>query len=299
MKKQVLSLTFSFWVNLVIGQSGYHPFPEKNASWNFSYGNWSITGETYGDYSVMLTGDTIINGQIYHKFNISYVQENTIGICAGLSLVGYRGAIRQDTASRKVYIIPPSSDIEFLLYDFSLQIGDTVKGYLQSLNFGLDIVEAIDSIFVDNTYRTRWKINSCYEIFLVEGMGSTYGLFQPSPGCVADLPYFYMHCFRQNNQVVYTDSSTSCALITSSHSIENISNNLIIYPNPSTGTFTVSNNNGTIREIIISDIMGNFIRQQHADKQRKVTISGLDQGLYFLKITDNGGRTVNKKISCH
>lgn len=299
MKTQTFFLAVSLWTNLVCGQTGYHPFPESNAIWNFSFGNWCITGETYGNYSVFITGDTIINSQTYHKLNIPYVQENTNGICGGLILVGYQGAIRQDTTNKKVYIIPPSNDTEYLLYDFTLQIGDTVKGYLQSFAFGYDTVEAIDSVLIDDTYRTRWKINGCYEIYLVEGMGSTYGLFQPSPGCVADLPYFYLHCFRQNNQVVYTDSSTSCALITSANSIENISNDLIVYPNPSTGTFTVSNNNGTIREIVISDIMGNFIRQQHADKQTKVTISGLDPGLYFLKITDNAGRTVNKKISCH
>lgn len=227
------------------------------------------------------------------------MQENTNGICGGLSLVGYRGVIRQDTTNKKVYIIPPSNDTECLLYDFTLQIGDTVKGYLQSFNFGYDIVEAIDSILIDNTYRTRWKINSCYEIYLIEGIGSTYGLFQLSPGCVSDLPYFNMNCFRQNNEVIYTDSSTSCALITSTNSVENISSNLIIYPNPSTGTFTVSNSNGTIKEIIISDLMGKFILQQHVDKQTKVNISGLDQGIYFLKIIDNAGRTVNKRISCH
>ncbi|MBK6397641.1 MAG: hypothetical protein IPF75_05100 [Bacteroidetes bacterium] len=53
-----------------------------------------------------------------------------------------------------------------MLYDFNLEVGDTVHGYLGSWLFSnnLDTVTAIDSILVGNSYRKRWSICPNYDI---------------------------------------------------------------------------------------------------------------------------------------
>jgi hypothetical protein len=40
----------------------------------------------------------------------------------------YAASIRQDTAARKVYIVPRNQTSEQLLYDFNMQVGDIFMG---------------------------------------------------------------------------------------------------------------------------------------------------------------------------
>ena len=70
---------------------------------------------------------------------------------------------------------------EFLLYDFGLQLGDSLKGYCANMNIGLNpIVSSIDSILIDNSWRRKinFKNQSDNEegcLYFIEGIGSSLG----------------------------------------------------------------------------------------------------------------------------
>src|SRR6188474_3640675 len=108
----------------------YHPFPDTAAIWNFHMVvRCGFHGWEFDDYSIHISEDTVINGQVYHKLSIPFVQHNTTDFCS--EVVGYQGAIRQDTSIRKVFYVSPTDSIEQLLYDFNMQVGDTVRGIIE------------------------------------------------------------------------------------------------------------------------------------------------------------------------
>jgi hypothetical protein len=298
MKKLLLlfSILFTLFVN---GQTSvYHPFPESNATWNFHYSNYCFANGNGDDYySITISGDTLINGQTYQKLTTPYIQSFSTGSC-GFGSIGYKGAIRQDTSFRMVFFIPPSSSSEQLLYDFTMQIGDSVKGYTEETFGSTDIVQSIDSVLVDETYRKRWNINSGYNIHFIEGIGSTYGLIEFSPGCMTDFADWTLTCFQQNGQTLYPDTTPYCQLITSVHSIYKVFHNVKVFPNPSNGTFTVDFD-PSIEEVRLTDLLGNIVLRQQTNNQTNFRIDNLESGTYILTVVDKESRTSNKKIvSC-
>lgn len=92
-----------------MGQTSiYHPFPDSNAVWNFHIQAYCFqNGDGDENYSIILLGDTIINSQSYHKLTTPFVESYSTGSC-GATQTGYKGAIRQDSAAKKVFYVQPT-----------------------------------------------------------------------------------------------------------------------------------------------------------------------------------------------
>jgi len=291
MKKLLLILTAIIGSIIVQGQTSvYHPFPDSNAVWNYRFQmNCFANGNADETYSIMLTSDTLINNVTYRKLTIPYVQSMSTGTCGGYTS-GYKGAIRQDSSTKTVYIVPPSNNTEQLLYDFTLQVGDTVSGYIENSIGSLDTVQSIDSILVGNTYRKRWEINNCYGIYLIEGIGSTYGLIEPSPGCVTDLADYSLTCFNQENQTLLPDTNTSCLLISSLYSLKKPIIDVSFYPNPFANQTTIkTNKNLKNASLIIKNYQGQTVLLLENINGKTVMLNrnGLSTGIYLVSLTQN------------
>lgn len=303
MKKNFLIL-----IALVVLQSAsaqtnvYHPFPDSNAVWNFEMQMICFGGNYSNDYySIIYTGDTTIGLYNYHHLGTPYLNHYVQGNC-GSATTG-TGFIRQDTALKKVFLLLPPDTTEQLLYDFTMQVGDTVKGYIGSFAFPPDVVQAIDSVIVGNNYRKRWLVNPIYMIYFIEGIGSTYGFAIPSPGNITDGPDYTLSCFSQNNQPLFPDSNTACEIIQLTNEIpgENIST--ILSPNPfhsrakieihvssASGLKTafylcnmkIYNSSGTL---VRSEIVLNITPDSHEDYI--INRNSLPDGMYFYRLTTN------------
>ncbi|MFI5204640.1 MAG: T9SS type A sorting domain-containing protein [Flavobacteriales bacterium] len=278
----------------------YHPFPDSNATWNYYLDpNCMLMGTVWEYYSVTYSGDTSINSQTYHKLTTPYIDAYFSGLCSPVTFfVGYRGAIRQDTLVKKVFFVAPGDTTEELLYDFTLQVGDTVQGYLTSPPYPNDTVISIDSVLIGSSYRKRWFINSCYPIYLIEGIGSTYGLIEYSPNCLPDAWTYSLTCFQQNGQTLYPNTSTTCELITSVNPANENENKITVFPNPSNGSVTVQFDQ-TIEIIQLTDLTGKIILNQKLNSQTSFQIDHLLSGTYILTTIDNKNRLSKFKIiSC-
>jgi hypothetical protein len=298
MKNNLLLFATLLALSATAQTRGYHPFPDSNAIWNFHAVLYGIPpSDQY--YSVSLTGDTVINGVIYHKLMTPFVRTSD-HYSGGDAVAGYKGAVRQDPAIRKVFIVPPDSITEQLLYDFTMKAGDTVRGFTETGLFPADVVESIDSVLVGNDYRKRWKINSGYNIYLIEGIGSTYGLIEHSPGTIVDWMDISLTCFRQDGKTIYPDTLTNCELITGVQPVLGQGDPVIVYPNPSRGSFTIGfSDPADIREVRLTDLTGNIILRQATHNRKTIEIDGLNNGIYFLIITDRDNRSLTRKIiSC-
>lgn len=301
MKNLVFIFTLLISLSLRGQTSFYHNMPDSGAVWNFHFTFYCFgTGGGFADYyySITIKGDTIINSQSYHKLNSPYAQSFSVGNCGGV-LIGYNGAFREDTANRKVYYVPIANSTEQLLYDFNLQVGDTVKGYLQSFLSPYDTVQSIDSILIGNSYRKRWNINTCYDIHLIEGIGSTYGLYQNSPGCYTDFANYYLTCFQQNSLTLYPDTLTNCQLITYSKNLS-LENSLTkIFPNPfhssceilvpyefENSEWKIFNSQGTLL----------YKETKSKNKSFRLNRDNLNNGIYFLQLVNSKGQSTIEKF---
>jgi hypothetical protein len=270
----------------------YHPFPTQDAIWRGYLADNVF--HNYKAYEYLISGDTIITGKTYHKLIkliASYAinpSGNPILDSLGPAYQSYFGAFREDTALKKVYFMPTWNSNELLLYDFNLQLGDTLSGVNVDNH---TYVATVDSILVGTKYRRRLGIANLYTfnfpyVYLIEGIGSTSDFYfaynVPFEG------YRVLYCYTQDGVHLYqsTDLHSTCDYLSVNE------HDPIKYfsfsPNPFTQSTQISLNQ-TYHNIALAvyDIQGKQVAQQQYTDCDKIQLSRkqLSNGLYFLKLT--------------
>lgn len=127
-------------------------------------------------YIYTISGDTIINQISYHK----------LWECDRFNnLLTNLGFLREE--DKKIYYrvhisLCRFTENEILLYDFTKQVGDTIKHVTQNgQTFTTTHIIAIDTILIEGKYRKRYKVVQYWSSSIpdswVEGIGSiTNGL---------------------------------------------------------------------------------------------------------------------------
>jgi hypothetical protein len=164
--------------------------------------------------------DTIMNGMTYKKI----IADNSC-------LFGY---MREDTATRKVYFVSNQLNPEVLIYDFSMQVNDSIpvqffyQGPNQYWSDGYYVLDSVTQKWTAYGMRNQFNLNchSCANsrtLIWIEGVGNSanpiynfsgniqdYGLLS-NYGC-SGFPYdkggMILTCFEHAQRVYYD----SCAL---------------------------------------------------------------------------------------
>lgn len=309
--KTILNLLTAIFISTNICNSqSYFSFPDSNAIWQVEFGGYQCG--CCASYHYSFDGDTTINFTVYHKIHVQGVRFSdnyTTGLCS-TNIIGsinnYSCAIRSDTSLKKVYIVPKDSITEYLLYDFNLQVGDTLISWLKyapySVNFPSDtiIISSVDSILINNQYRKLW--NLAFLGFgtpgqIIDGIGSTGGPFyEPLYTFEAG---GWISCFQQNNQTIYPDTNTVCNITYSKEFLEK--ENYFIYPNPFTSKIFVSckENNAKHVTFKLKNILGEIVFYKFENilsDEYSIDLTTLSKGIYFLEILVNGERAIKKIV---
>jgi len=296
MKKSVLLFFLMLTLNGHGQTSVYHPFPESNATWNVEWNNgWSVCIE---DFSYTFSGDTVIANVTYHKINTPSIQN--LGICNTIQQEGYKGCIRQDTSSRKIYYVAPDSAAEELLYDFNLQVGDSVQGFLRFNCFTITLaVIDIDSILIGTNYRKRWTTGTAipYNPYnhIIEGIGFETGLLQQCPESQTDIPFFSLLCFEQDGITLYPDTLTNCHLI---DGIKNLlsASQTEVFPNPFSHFLNVKSKSNQPLKIFLYDISMRKLQQQIFVNDAILNTETLSKGIYIYEIRNDSYESLRGKL---
>ena len=142
---------------------------------------------------------------------------------------GYQ-LIREDSAAGKLYCMRQSDTMEVLMYDYNLQIGDTLLSYAMNTTTPF-IVTSVSNVKINNIDHRIWKFN--LPGTLIEGVGTTFGPRMLEPGHT-DM-YDPMCCFENNGaKAVFAANpwgSFNCAL-----SVDDVNKRtgVSISPNPIT-----------------------------------------------------------------
>lgn len=307
MKK--ISIVCTVLVLLTIGEINgqtYQIFPTVDGYWKVQYGN-VICVDIHGissvcsEYQYIVTGDTIISNETFRKISISGQDRNSIDETWTFWNSGYHGCYRNDIVNKRVYYIPKDSIIEILLYDFNLNVNDTLPEtfvYNQS-GYTTITIDQIDSILINNTYLKRYHLDNAGfgGQYLIEGIGSTLGLLSPIT------PFFEHHyillCFKNDyDNLCYQDyNDPDCDLITEVQE-ENLNHtNIEIFPNPATNYLRIENPQNRDLSFEIFNTKGQIIKTiWKMENSYSINISELNVGLYFIRISENGIRIKTLKF---
>lgn len=282
MKKVIAIFFFIVSQNFLFAQT-YIPLPDTNAKW-VTVLYVSPNCMNYGcPYSYTFNGDTLINTIVYKKL---------------LSTSSYSGAIRQDTNTQRVYYVPKNYSNEYLLYDFSINVGDTITSYVDP---GVIVpchntVFSIDSIYIGNKYRKRLRLSSdCWIGSWIEGVGSEAGLLEPWAGGPAS---YQLWCFEYNGKVLYPLPDTiysSCDSTLLFVNEQNILNQRVvnISPNPFSNEAIIFLNQPFLKQtfsITVFSLLGKeIIKIKLISSETKIERGHLPSGIYFYKVQNENG----------
>ena len=286
-------------------EENYHPLVQEGKMWSvldaiyvFNPGD-GPAWYTYTTQKFMFYGDTVINEKEYKKMYIS-LKENPI-FPHDWSLHSF---MREDE-NKKVWQLKSSywGDLwEELLYDFSLEIGDTVQS---AANCYVIVEDIADEIMHNGDVRKVFRFSkNCFyedddysfimEDYWVEGIGSNYGLLIPF-GSELTGGFYELLCFHENDGLIFFNEEYKTCY-KSSVGINTYDNRINIFPNPTTNVFNIENiDNLNIRAISIFNIQGQMIRQYDINSTQ-LDVSNISSGLYFIKIFTSGGECIVKKV---
>ncbi len=297
MKKQLLIFIFCFCIAAVgLGQSNvYHPMPDSNAVWTQTFQSYwgescpvqGSNGPLLHDYSFSYTlkGDTLINGNTYHKIYKTGTEDKH---CTGgynyhvwstyLNL--YVGAYRQNVALKKIFFVGPYSTQETVKYDFTAIVGTTL------VNSCSVTVTSIDSILIGTNYRKRFNLSSIYKI--IEGIGSTSGLIESI--CPPFESFGFLTCFKQNNKNLYPDTINQCQVMTGVNTVKK-SLTFAIAPNPSSGIYNVTGLQNEC-ELEVFDINGRSVYKKTVTEHSAIIdLTLYNKGIYYYRVVDSYGNS--------
>ncbi|MCL2706492.1 MAG: T9SS type A sorting domain-containing protein [Spirochaetaceae bacterium] len=319
MKKRVIFLLNTIlWSTIVAQEYQYIPIPTSDATWNVFYvppasvvpGHPELYIAYNNEYST--AGDTLINGAIWTK--IVLTSSSTILHHKGAT--AYQGAYIE---TDKIIRFCTPDGIITTLYDFNLQVGDTVKFlHFEDANnpiyFPQDtclIVKQIDYILIQSHYRKCIIFKPiltgdmrCLEEKWIEGIGSTHGVLFPlniRPLIEEINEKEDLTCFFNNNELMWQNSLYNrCELI----KINDLTviDQIEIFPNPASHFFNIKTPDefeNFLPTIELWDMIGNMVlilSYNLFEKNHQIDISQIRSGIYLLVIYIDDKRITKKLI---
>lgn len=270
MKKLIISFLMTVVVFTSSAQA-YTALVDSNAIWSDFYAsgyppNYTSMVSTW----IRFSGDTVINSKHYTRIFKSLDLQHLTWT--------EDGYIREDSIGR-VYGIIGGSGTEELMYDFSLEVGDTFDSYS---------VTNVSFISINGSMRKQIHFFATPEIW-IEGLGCTTGVLNFRPAFIVGGDYDLL-CYYYNDSLVYNSQIYPQCY----YSIYNGQQFLDavrpeIFPNPVSSTLHIRFNKPVLNEMAMKvfDINGCLVysanMQPHFSIYNK-DMSSFSSGLYFLQL---------------
>lgn len=250
-----------------------------------------------------LIGDTTIAARVYSKLMMFENPNDHV------SMAQYVGAIRSDTCGSTYYI--PKNKNEYLLYDFSKEVGDTIHSDFLKDDLHIDYYEvvSVDSVDIEGIgLRKRMVVESKEGTGTwIEGIGSSKGLLWPVlPG------YYYlstMHntvnnygrlllCNYQFNKEAYKQWEGDCYYQGSSGTLASKQDfsDVKIYPNPTRGNLTIDLLNK--KDVVIkayNQLGQEVMYENNANGVIKKNVAEWNEGVYQILLFEATGELIGQR----
>jgi hypothetical protein len=263
---------------------------QDNSTWYEYYYFESAWNEKY-----IVTRDSIINDTLY-KVITSYIQEENNPIMEWL--------FREDTIEKKIYM-KRYDDPELLMYDYSMQIQDTfwfpwdiwsdynytildsitnnLSAYINTIGHYVNVSVGDRRVYYFSNPNSNRR-----EFIWIEGIGSINGICN-------DYEYVDYNLLCHYNSIGELDlhlniDETCYGPILNSIKATKI-NRLNIYPNPTTGIFTIECDN--LNYVEIYSTTGQRLMNT---RQNSIDLNYMPNGIYIIKISNGNSIYMEKLI---
>ncbi len=313
MKRLLILLLSLFSVNLSFGQ--YHKFIEEGKVWVESYSLKEL-GKLPPDDEEMnflfLDGDSTYQGKEYkilwsQRFYLEGWRDN-----GNIHLMDdtLRKAIpyvlmREDTITKRVYAVGNRlegiSGDEYLLYDFSLKVGDTLRSesnYGGLYAYGDVRLDSITIVNLPNGEQRKqyWYVGQAF----IEGFGAEQGLIERLyyPGLSGWDEQVYINCVSKDSIQLYGDCSyPEYRILSTSEKFEE--HGMLLYPNPASAQTTIDFGEMQVSaNVQVLDGQGRVMMAQDFSgvAEGSLDLSSLGKGMYFIFVETDQGKRVTQVL---
>lgn len=198
----------------------------------------------------------------------------------------YSGLLREDITAQKVYY--NYGGTEYMLYDFSLEVGDEASVYGIGLLHDIVVTE-VTTTMVGGDERKKiifdepegWGLG-----YWIEGVGSEFGLPDAALGMVTDYDP-NLTCFYIGNELAWDNpdiTNPECGALLNSEELENAQ--LSIYPNPANTEVKIRVSQALLGKLIQATIYNSTgeLVQRVTTTERTLDISKMAAGIYLLQV---------------
>lgn len=236
----------------------------------------------------------MINGYTYKRLyyrTYEYVWSNVV------TQEEFYGYLREDVSDKKVYSLLAQSfacqesEEEYLLYDFSRQIGDTSTMCIMSLISWPAVLEEIHQEVLFGKQRKLYHYDD-EQFDLIEGIGHEGGLMEPTDDASPyNHHYLYDYCRGTDEECgVWTKVDENPG----QHAFT-------IYPNPASNLVRIhvsdTRRHSLERKLVISDVYGRCVREVNSPAEDiKLDISDLSDGMYLITFREGNRAITSRKL---
>ena len=240
---------------------------KDNSEWNILWQSTGVPTPELITESLVISGDTLIDGELYKKVLRKLSSETQYW--HGSMEYDLYGIIKEEE-SGKVFYKPKEQEVEYLLYDFGMNVNDTAVMYWCQ-NPNCEVHVRIDSIATQHIAGSERKVfyvssKDMYSDWIwlntwVEGIGAMEGL-------------------------LYSCHVVSAGGITL-HEL------LCFYPNPARDRVVIEGMEAV--EVMVYNTFGQMVKCVRGTNE--IDVEGLAEGVYLLRITDADGRSHAARVA--
>ncbi len=289
MKTILAIITFSILSFAAMSQA-YHPVIEMNKYWDQSnQDGWSPCSleprrYKFVDVYTTMNGHTYQMCKTYRLRGQPIDDQMTCPPFVADTIPIETSWLREDTIARKVYIYYPlwEPNPDQLLYDFTLNVGDTLQSYYAGYGFPL-VLSAVETVTLNNgEIRKKYVFEEDPYIFYIEGIGGGLGLVLPL--------YFFEHqdrtlyCVKKDGEDIWgTECNTVFIAVKNEPEIS-----ISVFPNPVDDVLNINLNNISESHPFsfeMFDLNGTKILTTRLESSdNAVSLTNLSPGFYIYKI---------------
>jgi len=269
--------------------------------WDISAWEHGYICQGYSDsppWRAYFNGDSsMINGKVYyHMYSYGFIDlDGELPTCPPFEIdtvpSGPIAYVREEVENQTVYKYEPWNNDERLLFDFSLNIGDTLY---ESENFGYIIVRDV------YPYETQDGIIRKMIVFeggwgsMLEGIGGPAGPYLDPFIAFGGGPWTM--CVVSTNGIAIDGGEYCFDFLTNLDESFAHNTKIEIYPNPCNDQVYIKNKEEIIR-VELYNMLGAVIYASIVhDNEYSLSVIGLKEGIYVLRISDTSNAILQRKL---
>lgn len=290
-------------ISVQLSSQNYLPLLEGGRQWTVGeYEGNTVCGYTSAAKHSYL-GDTLIGGLTYGKFGVQNITSDGPMFCGPYVLESQVQPgniyLHEDPAAQRVYAFSPADSSQYLLYDFSLNVGDTLHTKLFNDDLEAELINISLQAFDDGVERRVFAFQGLFgQVVYYEGIGGGNGLFNPFNEGIGFASRLW--CYEDATQIIYSPE-TCLDIVDATEDIQ--PDQIRLYPTIADNWITVEITDPGISgnlQVDVFDLQGRsalsrFARQV-AGSGVQLDVSQLVSGVYLVVVQIGGKRYAQRII---